>query len=67
MSTVALDDQAAMVSGRLRFSLQSGGFGDGFRAWVLTFRDGLLYRTRAYNSEDDARTAHAEHGVRLGI
>jgi hypothetical protein len=67
MSTVALDEQAAMVSGRLRFRLSSGGFGDGFRAWVLTFKDGLVYRTRAYLSEDEARTAYAELGLGLGV
>ena len=67
MRTVPLDDKAAMVSGRLRFRLQSGGFGDGFRAWVLTYNDGLLYRSRAYNSEEEARAAYAEHGIELGI
>ncbi len=67
MSTVALDDHASMVSGRLRFRLASGGFGDGFRAWVLTFKDDQLFRTRAYSSEDEARAAYAEHGIGLGI
>ena len=65
--TTAIDDDAVLVTGRIRFPLASGGFGEGRRAWILTFKDGLLYRTCAYTSAARARAAYAQHGVDLGI
>jgi ketosteroid isomerase-like protein len=36
-------------------------------AWVLTFKDGLVWRSRAYESVDAARAAYAEYGVDLDV
>jgi hypothetical protein len=36
-------------------------------AWLLTFRDGLVWRSRTYASIDAARAAYREHGLDLGI
>ena len=67
MTATAVDETAALLTGRIRFPLAAGGFGEGDRAWLLTYRDGLLYRLRAYTSARKARAAYAEHGPRLGI
>jgi hypothetical protein len=36
-------------------------------AWVLTFKDGLVWRSRAYESVDAARAAYTAQGVDLDI
>jgi hypothetical protein len=65
--TIAIDDHAALVTGRIRFPLPAGGFGEGQRTWLLTYKDDLLYRTCAFTSPAKARAAYAEHGLDLGI
>lgn len=64
--TEALDDSAVVVSGVVR---ERHGSEATFtpNAWVLTFRDGLVWRSRAYPSVDDARAAYAEYGLDLGL
>jgi len=65
--TIPIDDQAVLVTGRIRYPVASGGFGEGQRAWMLTFKDGLLYRTCAFTSAARARAAYMQYGVDLGI
>jgi hypothetical protein len=38
-----------------------------WRAWLLTFRDGLVWRSKAYRSPEEARAEYQEHGVDLGM
>ena len=63
----AIDDSAVLVSGQIRYPLPNGGFGHGERTWVLTYKDGLLYRSCAYRNEAQARAAYAGGGIELGI
>jgi hypothetical protein len=64
--TEALDENAVVVSGLVR---QRDDVGAMFTpsAWVLTFHGGLVWRSRAYASIDEARAAYGEHGRDLGI
>lgn len=64
---VSIDDSAVLVSGQIRYPLPKGGFGHGDRTWVLTYKDGLLYRSCAYRNEAQARAAYAGEGIELGI
>jgi hypothetical protein len=60
---VALDEYAAIVTGFMRRRLPGGGWEDAHHAWLLTVRDGLIYRQGVY---PNARTAAADY-ERLGI
>jgi ketosteroid isomerase-like protein len=66
-TTRALDEHAVLVSGRLRYPRPGGGMGDGHRSWILTFKDGLVWRSCFYRSDDDARAAYEKHGIDLDI
>ena len=64
---VALDEHAAHVTGRMRWRLPQGGFEEAGHVWLLTVRNGLIYRQGVY---DDPREAVAEYerlGVTLGV
>ena len=67
MTSRAIDDDAVIVTGRIRYPLAAGGFAEGNRAWLLTFKDDLLFRTCAYTTAAKARAAYAAHGIDLGI
>lgn len=66
-ANVIVDDDAVMVSARLRYQPASGGMADVKRVWLLTFKDGLVYRSRYYRSETEALAAYAAHGIGLGL
>ncbi len=67
MTVDPIDDDAALVSGQARYPLAGGGFGDGSRAWILTYKDGQLYRLHPFPTAAKARAAYAEHGLDLGV
>jgi uncharacterized protein DUF4440 len=64
--TRAFDDNAVVVSGVLR---QRDEVETLFihTAWLLTFDDGLVWRSMAFRSIDDARAAYDELGLDLGL
>ena len=66
-STQAIDDDAVLISGRLRYPLPSGGLADGHRSWILTFKDGLVWRSCFYHSDGEARAAYEQHGIDLDL
>ena len=66
-TTEAIDDHAVIVSAHLRYPDEDGGVVYAPKSWVLTFKDDLLYRSRAYPSPDRARAAYRRHGVELGM
>jgi hypothetical protein len=63
--TEALDAQAVVVWGIAR-QREVGETTFTPSAWLLTFRDGLVWRSKAYRSVDAARSAYREHGLDLG-
>jgi ketosteroid isomerase-like protein len=65
--TVEFDEHAVMVSGRMRRRLPGGGFEDAAHIWVLTARDGLIYRQGVFHDRDEAQGAYEGLGVTLGL
>lgn len=64
---MALDEHAAIVTGRMRRRMQEGGFQDANHVWLLTVRDGLIYRQGVYHTPAEAADAYRRLGVTLGI
>jgi Domain of unknown function (DUF4440) len=64
---VALDEDAALIIGRMRWRLPQGGFEEAGHVWLLTVRDGLIYRQGVYDSPDEAAQAYDELGITLGV
>ncbi len=62
-----IDEHAAVVTGRIRRRMPQGGFEDAAHVWLLTVRDGLLYRQGVYRTPEEARAAYAQLGVGLGV
>ncbi len=64
---LALDEHAAMVTGRMRRRMPTGGFQDAGYVWLLTVRDGLVYRQAVYPQAAEAVEAYGRLGVDLGL
>jgi hypothetical protein len=64
---VALDEHAAIVTGRMRRRVPRGGFEDAGHVWLLTVREGLLYRQAVYGDPAEAVEAYERLGVTLGV
>ena len=64
--TEAFDENAVVVYGIVRERDEVGTL---FltSAWVLTFTDGLVWRSKAYRSIDEARAAYENQGLDLGL
>jgi hypothetical protein len=62
-----VDEHAALITGVAGRRLEHRGLSEGSRAWVMTFRDDLLYRSRVFATVDEALRCYREHGVDLGI
>ena len=62
-----IDEHAALITGVAGRRLEHRGLTEGSRAWVMTFRDGLLYRSRFFATANQALRCYREHGVDLGI
>ena len=64
---VVVDEHAVIFVGRMRRSVPGGGFEDAGHVWLLTVRDGLIYRQGVYGTAEEAAAAYEELGVGLGI
>ena len=65
--TIAVDDHAAIVTGRMRRRLPERGFEDAAHVWLLTVREGLVYRQAVYHDAAEALAAYKIQGIRLGM
>ena len=65
--TIAVDDHAAIVTGRMRRRLPERGFEDAAHVWLLTVREGLVYRQAVYHDSAEALAAYKSQGIRLGM
>jgi Domain of unknown function (DUF4440) len=65
--TIAIDEHAAIVTGRMRRRLPERGFEDAAHVWLLTVREGLLYRQAVYHDAAEALSAYNRLGIRLGM
>jgi hypothetical protein len=64
---VALDDDAAIVTGRIRRRMPQGGFEDAAHVWLLTVRHGLIYRQGVYRDTSEAEAEYRRLGISLGV
>ena len=64
--TEAFDDNAVVVYGTVRERDEVGTLFTS-SAWALTFSDGLVWRSKAFASVDEARAAYEEQGLDLGL
>ena len=64
---VALDEHAALITGRMRWRLPQGGFEEAGHVWLLTAREGLIYRQGVYDDAQEAAEAYERLGVTLGV
>jgi hypothetical protein len=46
--------------------MPQGGFEEAGHTWLITVRDGLVYRQAVYNDTGEATEAYARLGVTLG-
>jgi hypothetical protein len=53
-----LDDQTLLVRGQVRYAAEESGIIQSTIYWIDEFRDGLLWRARAFKDEASARSAH---------
>jgi hypothetical protein len=58
-TATALADDAILIRARIRAPSPGGGYLDASALWLLVTRDGLVWRYRPVESEDDARAAYA--------
>ena len=56
-STEVLDDSTVLASGSARYALRGGGFAHSAAFWLDEFEDGLLRRSRAFRTRDEALAA----------
>ncbi len=54
----SLDDDTALVGARIRYVIGEGLLSERAAAYLMTFRDGLLWRTRIFDSVDEALSAY---------
>jgi hypothetical protein len=54
-----IDDHACVLVGRVRYSLEGGGYGDRAAAWLSVVKDGKMWRTYVYDTAEQAREAYA--------
>jgi hypothetical protein len=64
---VAIDEHAAMVTGRMRRRLPQDGFEEAGHVWLLTVRDGLIYRQSVHHEAEQAVAAYRNGGLTLGV
>jgi ketosteroid isomerase-like protein len=64
---VVVDEHAVIFVGRMRRSVPGGGFEDAGHVWLLTVRDGLIYRQGVYGTAEEAAAAYEQLGLSLGI
>lgn len=63
----AVGEECAIVSGSVRSRLPDGGFSVSTLYWLMTFRDGLLYRSAVCPSFAEAESTYRAAGVTLGL
>ena len=67
ISISALADEACIVKAHVRYPLEGGGFGEGRKLWLMTYKDGLLFRSSYYDTAAMARASYVRYGVAIGV
>jgi hypothetical protein len=64
---IPIDERAGLLHAAARVATPEGGFRSTRLVWLLTFKEGLVYRQRIHDSRDDAVAAYARDGLDLGL
>ena len=68
IEVIPIDETAGILRAIARIATGGGRYQPAEeRVWLLTFRDGLVYRQRVVESRADAIALYAKHGVELGM
>jgi len=68
IDVIPIDETAGILRAIARTATDDGRYQPAVeRVWLLTFRDGLVYRQRVLESRADAIALYAKHGVELGM
>lgn len=62
-----IDDRKLVVSGQARYALERGGFSCSRVWWLDEFRDGLLWRVRAFRTEEKVLRARRRPSRRSSL
>ena len=68
IDVIPLDENAGLLRATARTATDDGRYQPAaLRVWLLTFRDGLVYRQRVFASREEAVALYTAHGVALGM
>jgi hypothetical protein len=64
---IPLDENAAIVTGHMRRRMPQGGWEEAGHTWLMTVREGLVYRQGVYRDVAEATDAYERLGISLGL
>ncbi len=67
LDLIPIDATAGLISATARSLGQDGGYRATQRVWLLTFKDGLVYRQRICATRQEAQEIYARDGLELGM
>ena len=68
IEVIPIDQTAGLLRATARSATEDGRYQPAAeRIWLLTFRDGLVYRQRALDSREEAADLYTRYGVELGM
>jgi hypothetical protein len=62
---IPIDESAGMLRAAVRTQKPDGQYQSAERVWLLTFKDGLIYRQQVLESGDAAARLYQRHGIGL--
>ena len=64
---IPIDETAGLLRATVRTQKPDGQFQSAERVWLLTFKDGLIYRQRVLESREAAADLYQRHGIGLDM
>ena len=64
---IPIDETAGLLRATVRTQKPDGQFQSAERVWLLTFKDGLIYRQRVLASREAAADLYQQHGIGLDM
>ena len=64
---IPIDESAGMLRATVRTQTPDGTYESAERVWLLTFKEGLIYRQRVLESREEAANIYQQNGISLGM
>ena len=64
---IPIDEFAGLLRATVRTQTAEGLYQSAERVWLLTFKDGLIYRQRVLESREEAEAIYQRQGTGLGM